>query len=216
MKGLLEDERLATVLGIHDTVAKGEYKNWVNNVMSWALDSDNTNTTLLTTGGLGPYVSGVGKIYKCPSDTALSKAQRDAGWTERVRSVSMNAMLGDAGEFMNSAVNTNNPHYKQYLRLGDVADPSTIFSFIEEHPDSIDDGYFLNRFYSSKWNDLPASYHAGGANLAYVDGHAEWRRWRFASTKPAPVPFAAALRPLFKLRFFAHFDSTMTTPFIVG
>src|SRR5215218_7268170 len=78
--------------GINDTVAKGEYRNWVNNVMSWALDSDNTNTTLLTTGGLGPYVGKVGRIYKCPSDTALSKAQRDAGWTERVRSVSMNAI----------------------------------------------------------------------------------------------------------------------------
>jgi prepilin-type N-terminal cleavage/methylation domain-containing protein/prepilin-type processing-associated H-X9-DG protein len=179
--------------GIHDTVAKGEYRNWVNNVMSWALDSDNTNTTLLTTGGLGPYVGKVGRIYKCPSDTALSKAQREAGWTERVRSVSMNAMLGDAGEFMKSAVNTNNPHYKQFLRLGDITNPSTIFSFIEEHPDSIDDGYFLNRFYSTKWNDLPASYHAGGANLAYVDGHAEWRHWTFASTKPPPRPDAANL-----------------------
>jgi prepilin-type N-terminal cleavage/methylation domain-containing protein/prepilin-type processing-associated H-X9-DG protein len=179
--------------GIHDTVTKGEYRNWVNNVMSWALDSDNTNTTLLITGGLGPYVSGVGRIYKCPSDTVLSQAQREAGWTERVRSVSMNAMLGDAGEFMNSSVNTNNPHYKQFLRLGDVTNPSTIFSFIEEHPDSIDDGYFLNRFYSTKWNDLPASYHAGGANLAYVDGHAEWRRWRFASTKRPPRPDAANL-----------------------
>ena len=179
--------------GINQTVAKSEYRNWVNNVMSWELDSGNTNTTLLTIGGLGPYVGRVAKIFKCPSDIALSKVQRDAGWTERVRSISMNAMLGDAGEFMKSAVNTNNPHYRQFLQLGEVVQPSRIFAFIEEHPDSINDGYFLNRFYSTKWIDLPASYHNGGANLSYVDGHAEWHQWRFASTKPPPEPDAAGL-----------------------
>jgi prepilin-type N-terminal cleavage/methylation domain-containing protein/prepilin-type processing-associated H-X9-DG protein len=183
----------AGVDGIHRTVASGEYRNWVNNVMSWELDSDNTNTTLLTIGGLGPYVGQVAKIFKCPSDTALSKVQRDAGWTERVRSVSMNAMLGDAGEFMKAQVNTNNPHYRQFLRVGDVEQPSGIFAFIEEHPDSINDGYFINRFYSTKWIDLPASYHNGGANIAYVDGHVEWHGWKFASTKPPGQPDAAGL-----------------------
>ena len=180
-------------VGIPETVAQGEYRNWVNDVMSWNLDSDNTNTALLVTGGLGPYVDGVGKVYKCPEDTALSKVQRDAGWTARVRSVSMNAMLGDAGEFMSTGVNTNNPNYKQFLRLGDVPDPSRIFSFIEEQPDSINDGYFLNRFYSYQWIDLPASYHNGGANVVFVDGHAEWHQWKFASTKPPPLPDAANL-----------------------
>ena len=33
--------------GIRRTVAAGEYLNWVNNVMSWELDADNTNSTLL-------------------------------------------------------------------------------------------------------------------------------------------------------------------------
>ncbi len=179
--------------GIAETVAKREYLNWVNNVMSWALDPDNTNTMLLTVGGLGPYVAGVAKVFKCPSDSALSKVQQEAGWTERVRSVSMNAMLGDAGEFMKASVNTNNPHYRQFLRLGDVAEPSRIFAFIEEHPDSINDGYFLNRFYSDKWIDLPASYHNGGANITYVDGHVEWHGWKFASTKPPARPDAAGL-----------------------
>ena len=30
--------------GIHRTVAAREYLNWANNVMSWELDPDNTNT----------------------------------------------------------------------------------------------------------------------------------------------------------------------------
>jgi len=102
-------------------------------------------------------------------------------------------MLGDAGEFIQNAVNTNNPGYKQFLRLSDVPDPARIFAFIEEHPDSIDDGYFLNRFHSDRWHDLPASYHNGGANLAYVDGHVELHYWRFATTTPPAKPDAAEL-----------------------
>lgn len=179
--------------GIRRTVASGEFRNWANDVMSWELDSDNTNTALLAIGGLGPYVGGVARIFKCPSDTALSKVQQEAGWTERVRSFSMNAMLGNAGEFMKAQVNTNNPDYRQFVKLGEVTRPSTIFAFIEEHPDSINDGYFLNRFRSTQWIDLPASYHDGGANMAYVDGHMEWHRWRFASTRPPAQPDAAKL-----------------------
>jgi prepilin-type N-terminal cleavage/methylation domain-containing protein/prepilin-type processing-associated H-X9-DG protein len=174
--------------GIKQTVAAGKYQNWVNNVMSWDLDPDNTNTTLLTTGGLGPYLSGVSSVYRCPADHALDTVQRAAGWTARVRSISMNAMLGNAGEFMESGVNTNNPSYKQFLRLADIPEPSRIFAFVEEHPDTISDGYFLNRFYSSVWNRLPASYHNGGANFSFADGHAEFRPWRVASTVRPAVP----------------------------
>jgi prepilin-type N-terminal cleavage/methylation domain-containing protein/prepilin-type processing-associated H-X9-DG protein len=179
--------------GMHDSAANGQYMNWVSGVMTWELDSDNTNTTLLTIGGLGSYLGGVARVFKCPSDTALSAIQKQAGWTERVRSVSMNAMLGNAGEFMKGSVNTNNPQYRQFLKLGDVPEPSRIFSFVEEHPDSINDGYFLNRFYSHEWIDLPSSDHNGGTHFAYTDGHVEWHRWRFASTKPPARPDAAGL-----------------------
>jgi prepilin-type N-terminal cleavage/methylation domain-containing protein/prepilin-type processing-associated H-X9-DG protein len=174
--------------GIKQTVAAGKYHNWVNNVMSWDLDPDNTNTTLLTTGGLGPYLSGVSSVYRCPADHALDPIQQAAGWTARVRSISMNAMLGNAAEFMESGVNTNNPSYKQFLRLADVPEPSRIFAFVEEHPDTISDGYFLNRFYSYIWNRLPASYHNGGANFSFADGHAEFRPWRVASTVRPATP----------------------------
>ncbi len=44
---------------------------------------------------------------------------------------------------MKGPVNTNNPGYRQFLHLGDVPEPSRIFALIEEHPDSINDGYFL-------------------------------------------------------------------------
>lgn len=182
--------------GIQETVAKGEYANWVNNVMTWELDADNTNTWVQATTGLGREAGSSWKIFKCPSDRALSDIQKSAGWKERVRSVSMNAMVGNAGEFMASGVNTNNPSYVQFMRMSDVPDPSRIFTFIEEHPDSINDGYFLNRFNTFQWIDLPASFHNRGANLAYVDGHAEWHRWKSPGTAPAAAPDAAKL-PMF-------------------
>ncbi|HEU5397035.1 MAG TPA: prepilin-type N-terminal cleavage/methylation domain-containing protein, partial [Verrucomicrobiae bacterium] len=59
--------------------------NWVNDVMSWDLNSDNTNSAALTEANLGPYASGATAIYRCPSDHAVSSLQSQAGWTERVR-----------------------------------------------------------------------------------------------------------------------------------
>jgi prepilin-type processing-associated H-X9-DG protein len=169
------------------TIASRQYLNWVNNVMNWETSNwGNTNEALVLAGGLGRYSGGAPSIFRCPSDRVLSDKQREAGWTMRTRSISMNAMLGDAGEFTKSGKNVNNPHYQQFFRMGHVPDPSRIFAFIEEHPDSINDGYFLNQPPSGEWFDLPASYHSGGANLVFVDGHAELRRWQNASTcRPA-------------------------------
>src|SRR5262249_27325825 len=72
--------------------------NWANNVLSWGLGQDNTNAATMVADGLGPYLSQAAPAYRCPSDNVLSTEQLNAGWTARVRSYSMNAMIGDAGE----------------------------------------------------------------------------------------------------------------------
>ena len=105
----------------------------------------------------------------------------------------MNAMVGDAGEFTLGSTNVNNPYYRQFFKLSEFSAASSIFVFIEEHPDSINDGYFLNRASTGGWTDLPASFHNGSANLTFADGHAESRRWMLPSTKPDPRPDAAGL-----------------------
>ncbi|HEY0455418.1 MAG TPA: H-X9-DG-CTERM domain-containing protein [Verrucomicrobiae bacterium] len=174
-------------------VQQGQYLNWVNNVMSWDTDPNNTNTTLLMTGGLGPYLSGTPQVYRCPSDNVLSDLQRAAGWRSRDRSYSMNAMVGDAGDFSTNGANVNNPFYKQFFHLTQIPDPTQIFVFVEEHPDSIDDGYFLNRAETYEWRDLPGSYHNGGANLAFADGHIEYHQWNDGSTKAPSVPYTLNL-----------------------
>ncbi|MEO7677758.1 MAG: H-X9-DG-CTERM domain-containing protein [Verrucomicrobiota bacterium] len=167
--------------------------NWVNNILSWNTDSDNTNTASVTDFGLGPYANKSARIYRCPSDNVVSELQRKEGWQARVRSYSMNAMVGDAGELSQSGRNVNNPNYVQFFSLSSVSRPSQIFVFLEEHPDSINDGYFVNRFYSGEWSDLPASYHNGAANFSFADGHAEAHRWRRTSTRPPSGPDLALL-----------------------
>ncbi len=186
------------------------YMNWVNGLMSWGLEPDNTNTAKLTDASLGSYVNGVVSTYHCPSDHALSAIQRQAGWSERVRSYSLNAMLGNAGPASTNGFNINNPTYQQYFKITDIPQPSQIFAFLDEHPDSIDDGYFINRAYAAgrtvspthyraspgpevEWIDLPASYHNRAAEFSYADGHSAPHRWRVPSTYPPPQPDAAGL-----------------------
>lgn len=179
--------------GTREAVETDTYQNWANSLLNWELDPGNTNLAWLRAGGLGPFLSGSVEVYRCPADRALSAIQRQAGWSARARSVSLNAMIGNAGEFMQGYSNTNNPGYRQYLRLGDVRAPATIFTFIDEHPDSINDGYFLNRLGRREWVDLPGSNHGGAASVAFVDSHVESRRWRHAGTRPRPIPDAAQL-----------------------
>jgi prepilin-type processing-associated H-X9-DG protein len=182
---------------IKQILARNQRYNWANSVLNWEIDADNTNTTLNTQAALGAYLAGNGSVFRCPSDNVLSSIQRKTGWTERSRSISMNAMVGNAGEFTQNGTNVNNPHYHQYLKLGSFTSTPDIFVFIEEHPDSINDGYFLNKAYvaegTAEWTDLPASYHGGSANLSFADGHAENHRWLSPSTKRPMKPDGAGL-----------------------
>jgi len=127
------------------SVAQKMPLNWVNNVMTWELDPDNTNILTITEAGLGPYAGGNSGIFRCPADNVLSDIQRAAGWSARVRSYSMNAMVGDAGAISSSGLNQNNPRYVQFFKLLSIPQPAGIFVFLDEHPDSINDGYFLNK-----------------------------------------------------------------------
>jgi prepilin-type processing-associated H-X9-DG protein len=65
--------------------------------------------------------------------------------------------------------------------MGDFRMASQTWVFLEEHPDSINDGWFLvtdDDADTTTWGDFPASYHNGAANFAFADGHAETHRWQ--------------------------------------
>ena len=68
-----------------------------------------------------------------------------------------------------------------------------IFVFLDEHPDSINDGWFVfctsgDPSERSYWSDLPASYHNGAGGFAFADGHSEIRKWVGSRTVPALKP----------------------------
>jgi prepilin-type N-terminal cleavage/methylation domain-containing protein/prepilin-type processing-associated H-X9-DG protein len=181
------DERLVTNHGIEQTWRDRD--SWVNNVMTWDLSSDNTNLHYVAAAKLSAYASKTGSLYKCPADHFLSNPQKAAGWEKRLRSVSMNAFVGDLGELAQDGVSLLSPGFKQHLKTGDFAAPANIFVALDEHPDSINDGMFWNppETTAREWSDLPASSHGGAAGFAFADGHSEIHRWREHATKSRKV-----------------------------
>jgi len=149
-------------------------QSWVNNVQDWGTSDENTNPAYVLSGKLAPYVNNNLAIYKCPSD--MSQAQNGP----RLRSYSMNSLVGDP------LINPNrfNPTYQQFLKVTDIPRPALIYVFIEEHPDTINDGYFMNSWDVIKWGNLPASFHNGSANMSWADGHLERHRWLPNTVRP--------------------------------
>jgi prepilin-type N-terminal cleavage/methylation domain-containing protein/prepilin-type processing-associated H-X9-DG protein len=157
-------------------------QSWVNNIEDWDKTDDNTNLLLIISGKLAPYVSSATAIYKCPADHSV------AANGPRIRSMSLNACVGDPGQ----ALDQFNPNYRQFFKSTDFPQPTQFFGFIEEHPDTINDGFFVDTWDDLKWNNLPASYHNGSANLQYCDGHVENHRWATADTVRPAVKGGAA------------------------
>jgi prepilin-type N-terminal cleavage/methylation domain-containing protein/prepilin-type processing-associated H-X9-DG protein len=151
--------------GIPETRARRD--PWANNVEDWLSSDDNTNVAYLTDSKLGPYANGSARIYKCPAD------RQPAPNGPRIRSMSMNAQVGDPGELTNRF----NPLYIQFYRAAEITGPSGIFVFLDEHADTLNDGFFVNRLDDYAWGNLPGSYHNRAVNLAFADGHLESHRW---------------------------------------
>lgn len=78
--------------------------------------------------------------------------------------------------------------YFSYQKMTDIIrpNPSQLWVFNDEHPDSINDGWeIMNPTDLNNWTDLPASYHNGACGFGFADGHAEIKRWLEQSTKVA-------------------------------
>ena len=142
-------------------------------------NTDNTNTLFLTNAKIGAYTKNIG-IYKCPAD--IYPCQIRGVSMPRVRSVSMNSYVGvvesDYGK-------RQNPPCYIYRKLSDIQKPppSLLWVFVDEHPDSINDGWLTDSWPGGGgWGDLAASYHAGACGLGFADGHGEIHKWKDAGT----------------------------------
>jgi prepilin-type processing-associated H-X9-DG protein len=60
--------------------------------------------------------------------------------------------------------------------------PAMAWVFVDEHPDSINDGALYVPSNSS-WVDIPATYHNGACGFGFADGHSEIHKWRDARLK---------------------------------
>ncbi len=164
--------------------------NWVANVMGFSPQQD-TNTALLQLGLLAPFVGKNVSVYHCPADRSMT-TQSNGRQYPRVRSVSMNAFVGP----FDSAGTKLVSGWAQFFKLSAIRTPSMIFVFLDEHPDFINDGWYVfcnNGPTGNLWSDMPASYHNGAAGFSFADGHAEIKRWQVGTTKQAhysvwPVP----------------------------
>jgi len=173
----------------------GDAQNGANSNRTWCvgwLDNtqnrpDNTNVAYLKNSQLGKYSQSTG-IYRCPADQSVNK---DSKRTARVRSISMNAYLGDRASPYTGG-------YIQFKKYSQITRPSPAgcWVFLDEREDGINDGWFavdMSGFDPMNENayimvDYPASYHNGAGGVTFADSHAEIRKWVDPRTRPKLKP----------------------------
>ncbi len=204
------NDRVANNYGVTETIEainNGKLDNWVNNVMSWSAGGDTssrsiTNEAWVKNGVLGKFTAGAVGVYKCPADTFVSSAQSRAGYKQRNRSLSMNSVFGrfrsiPADDPTYSGKNWALQEYNQYLKTTSVPRPAKTWLFIDEHPDSINDGYFINNPTTMRWQDIVASYHNGACGFSFADGHSEIKKWKSSTSVLPKVRYAYTDAPTF-------------------
>ncbi len=157
--------------------------------------TDDTNVTLLTTCMLSPYLQNPA-VFKSPLD--LSK-QFGASGQPRNRSYSMNSAIacytnllgtGVGNNWVNTSPTPAPGYFTAFIKESQVInrpDPSDLWVFLEEHPDSINDGSFAVKMpttvLSTEWVDVPAK-NGNVCPFAFADGHVEIHKWLF----PGQIP----------------------------
>jgi prepilin-type N-terminal cleavage/methylation domain-containing protein/prepilin-type processing-associated H-X9-DG protein len=133
---------------------------------SWVVGNAQTdvNTTNIEQGVIFPYVSNA-EIYRCPADKSTVT---DHPGLRRYRSYSMNGYLARPGYDLQ--------------RYSEIRVPGTdsVFVFIDEDQESIEDGIFgLWRAPGTWWINMPADRHRRMGSLSFADGHVSKIRWRW-------------------------------------
>jgi prepilin-type N-terminal cleavage/methylation domain-containing protein/prepilin-type processing-associated H-X9-DG protein len=162
--------------------------SWAGGIMDWnaGVNSQNTNILYLIDDRaalLAPYVGKSVKIFWCPTDNYLAPIQRAMGWANRVRSVAMDAAIGDGTKYTSFSWSAGPPAFWWGKTTADLTTPGPAMSwlFLDEHPDSIDDCIlYTNPYFTSgtgQFTELPANDHGGACGLTFADGHSEIHKW---------------------------------------
>ena len=171
----------AWVHGINEINTPTKQDNW---------DPDTT----LKKGAIWPYAGNSLQIYKCPADHTMAQISSGPRRGEKVpwvRSLSMNAWMGmNEGQYTWFGDST----FKAFLKMSDLAvpGPARIWVMIDEHPASINDGFFVvdMKGYpnpsAATLPDFPSSLHARAGGMTFADGHSEIHKWVDSRTIVAP------------------------------
>jgi prepilin-type N-terminal cleavage/methylation domain-containing protein/prepilin-type processing-associated H-X9-DG protein len=170
--------------------------NWVSGGLSfdespsnWDINQDLAKSPLL------PYIGKNYAVWKCPADQSMVTIAGSRGVPSqrlpRVRSNSMSQVF-DVGVWLPTA------NYRVYGKSSEIVNPTKTFVFVDEHPDSINDGAFAVQMAepgdtTAKIIDFPASYHNGACGFSFADGHAEIHKWQ-GNTIKAPLMYTATMR----------------------
>ena len=159
-----------------------------------------TNINDIRNGRLFPYNQSE-QIYRCPND----KLPFNVGGRRviRVRSVSLNGMMGENTDWVPASVHPGIPENKKFSDIKDPGSSQANF-FVDEQAESIDDGYFaVDSHQSTYWRNTIASRHGNGGMVSFADCHAELWRWietRTKSLKGLNAPTTANDKDLRRLK----------------
>jgi prepilin-type processing-associated H-X9-DG protein len=159
------------------------------NRSNWDVNQDIANSPLW------PYIQGKAGLFRCPGDR--SSLMVSGTRMPRVRSYSMSQVFG-TGDWLSNPYPPQPNVWRIYSELDQIVFPSKTFVFIEEHPDSINDGAFANQCTGAQPQDppsaamiidWPASLHDELCNLSFADGHLEAYRWKGTKIRNAPISY---------------------------
>jgi prepilin-type processing-associated H-X9-DG protein len=166
--------------------------NIVNNLAAWVSGDVSslpgaTDVANIRNAVLFPYNQSLA-IYRCPGDKIIL----NPGSAQRVRSYSLNGMMGDN---RGTALNVH-PGLVENRKYSDIRNPnpSSATFFVDEQSDpvralcSIDDGFFAVNLgtrgsVKTSWRNIPASRHGNSGLFSYADGHAENMKWLEGKTR---------------------------------
>jgi prepilin-type N-terminal cleavage/methylation domain-containing protein/prepilin-type processing-associated H-X9-DG protein len=160
---------------------------------------------------LVPFLSGSVDLFRCPADTRQGKYDgTNSAWAGRIvpaaRTFSMNQAVGtidpgfDATGVSHSGVpnfsvngpwlNNNHDHRRNspWLTFGKSSQvhglsPSGLWVLVDEDATDLNDAAFAFGMETPQWFDIPGTYHNGGCEFAFADGHSETHGWFYKHKK---------------------------------
>jgi prepilin-type N-terminal cleavage/methylation domain-containing protein/prepilin-type processing-associated H-X9-DG protein len=127
---------------------------------------DSTNPVCNKSGKFWSYNTSQ-EVYRCPSDPGNREG------VSKVRSFSMNGWVGTV---RSRSFGSGLSLYRAYIKETDVTvpGPSRTWVLIDEHEQSINDGWFFVDMSNARaFADFPATRHNRGYGISFLDGHAE-------------------------------------------